>query len=111
MSWPRLRLWAAWVNSARRRRATARKGARRGRAGGASLPSLREVLRPDQDLPRLGPLAGTDDPVLLHHVDEACGLGVAQAQPALDEGDGGGALGDDEVHGVPVHVVTVLALA
>src|SRR6266542_330905 len=134
MSCPRLRLWAAWVNSARRslpcrrwprappppgpapgrarwRRAIGRTGARGGRAGGASLPPLRQVLRPHQDLPRLGSVAGTDDPVLLHHVDEARGLGIAEAEPPLEEGDGGGALGDDEVHGVPVHVVAVLALA
>src|SRR6188474_3910625 len=78
---------------------------------GASAPVLGEVLGSHQDLPRLGPLPGPDDAVLLHHVDEAGRLRIPEAQPTLKEGDGGGFLADHQIHGVPVDVVTILSAA
>src|SRR5215467_4299219 len=76
-----------------------------------SLASLGEVFGADEYLPGLRPLAGADDVVLLHHVDEARGLGIAEAEPPLQKRDGRRALGDDEVHRVPVDVVTLGASA
>src|SRR5881409_1157908 len=66
-----------------------------------------EELRTHEDLPRLCPLAGADDPVLFHHVDEAGRLWVAQAHAALQERDRRLALADDEPHAVPVEVVAI----
>src|SRR5215471_4989379 len=77
----------------------------------ASLASLGEVFGADEDLPRLRPLAGADDMVLLHHVDEARGLRIAETEPPLQERDGRRTLGDDEVHRVPVDVVALAAVA
>src|SRR5262245_17313225 len=48
-------------------------------------PGLLQVLRPDEDLARLGALAGAAmsiNPVLLHHVDEARGLRIARHRHA-----------------------------
>src|SRR5262249_59372389 len=62
---------------------------------------------PDEDLARLGTLAGANDPVLLHHVDEARGLRIAEAHAALEERDRSLALADDEADAVPVEVVAL----
>src|SRR6185437_7836840 len=88
--------------------------ARRPRAPGRTIagcvwslsPPL-EVFGADEDLARLGPLPGPDDAVLLHHVDEARRLWIAETEPALQEGDRPRPLGDDEPYRVPVHVVAV----
>src|SRR5438094_9322856 len=81
------------------------------RVGYALLPpDLLQVVGPHEDLARLGALAGANDPVLLHHVDEARGLRIAQAHAALEERDGPRPLADDEAHAVPVEVVTLGAL-
>src|SRR6185436_3461908 len=58
-----------------------------------------------------GALAGADDPVLLHHVDEARGLRIAEAHAALQERDGPLALADDQPHTVPVEIVALGAIA
>src|SRR5215831_14915604 len=84
-------------------------GGERGIGGRASLAPLGEVLGSDEDLARLGALAGPDDVVLLHHVDEARSLRIAEAEAPLQERDGRGTLGDDEVHRVPVDVVALPA--
>src|SRR5713101_1753284 len=68
---------------------------------------LGEELGADQDLARLGPLSLADDPILLHHVDEAGRLRVAQAHAPLQERDGRLPLADDEPHAVPVEVVAL----
>src|SRR5215831_6109209 len=81
----------------------------RGIGGRASLAPLGEVLGSDEDLARLRALAGPDDVVLLHHVDEARSLRIAEAEAPLQERDGRGTLGDDEVHRVPVDVVALPA--
>src|SRR5262245_45907830 len=73
-------------------------------------PHLLQVLRPDENLARLGALAGAEDPVLLHHVDEARGLRIAEAHAALEERDGPRALADHEPHAVPVEVVALGAV-
>src|SRR5438045_5046807 len=72
-----------------------------------SAPRFGQELRAHQDLARLGALAGADDPVLLHHVDEARGLGIAEAHAALQERDGPLPLADDQPHAVPVEIVAV----
>src|SRR5438477_7034668 len=72
-----------------------------------SAPRFGQEFRAHQDLARLGALAGADDPVLLHHVDEARGLGIAEAHAALQERDGPLPLADDQAHAVPVEVVAV----
>src|SRR5205823_12084523 len=89
----------------------AARGGRAAPARSASLAPLREVLGADQDLAGLGALAGTDDAILFHHVDEARGLGVAEAEAPLEKGDRSGALGDHEGDRVPVDVVPVLVAA
>src|SRR5262245_65801204 len=66
-----------------------------------------EELRAYQDLAGLGALARTDDPVLLHHVDEAGGLRIAEAHAPLQERDRRLSLADDQAHAVPVEVVAL----
>src|SRR5207245_7528503 len=46
--------------------------------------------------------------ILLHHVDEPGGLGVAEPEPPLQERDRRGPLRDHQVDRVPVDVVPVL---
>src|SRR5438093_12103238 len=53
-----------------------------------SASGLGQELGAHEDLAGLGALPGADDPVLLHHVDEAGGLRIAQAHAALQERDG-----------------------
>src|SRR5205814_6623102 len=72
-----------------------------------SPPRFGEKLRSDEDLPRLGALAGADDPVLLHHVDEPGGLRIAEAHAPLQERDRPLPLADDQPHAVPVEIVAV----
>src|SRR5690349_7429172 len=77
----------------------------------SSASAFGEVLGADQDLARLGAVAGAKDAVLLHHVDEARGLRIPQPHTALQERDRALALADDEVHRVPVEIVAVLGVA
>src|SRR5439155_18217782 len=85
---------------------------RRAAAGPARLLAAPgQVLGPHEDLAGLGAVAGADDPVLLHHVDEARGLRVAEAHAALEERDGRLVLADHEVHGVPVEVIALGGVA
>src|SRR5262245_48813970 len=81
------------------------RAARATRPRPSLLPHLRQELGSLEDLAGLGALAGADDAVLLHHVDEARGLRVAQAHAALEKRDRGLALAHDEAHAVPVEVV------
>src|SRR6185369_2360742 len=72
-----------------------------------SAPRFGEELRAYEDLARLGALAGADDPVLLHHVDEPGGLGIAEAHAPLQERDRRLPLADDQPHTIPVEIVPV----
>src|SRR5919106_5962737 len=85
-----------------RRRAT--------RTEGSGAAALLQILRSDQDLAGLGALARADDPVLLHHVDEAGGLRVAQAHPPLQKGNRRRPLADHEPYAVPVELVALRAV-
>src|SRR5262249_20703980 len=60
-----------------------------------------------QDLTRLGPVTGPDDAVLLHEVDEAGRLRVAEPHPSLDEADRRLLLTHDQLDGAPVDVVAL----
>src|SRR5262249_54416657 len=55
------------------------RGTRRQGASARRRPP-RQILRAHQDLPGLRTVAGTDDAILLHEVDEARGLRIAEAQ-------------------------------
>src|SRR5581483_528243 len=88
-----------------RRAAGAREGRRAPRS--ARSGTAREVLRPHQDLPRLRAVAGADDAVLLHEIDEPGGLRVAESHPPLDEADRGLLLAHDQLDRAPVGVVAL----
>src|SRR5438105_8056950 len=59
------------------------------------------VFGADEDLARLCALPRTDDAVLLHHVDEARGLRIAEARATLQERDPRRAPTDAQPHAVP----------
>src|SRR6266545_4313833 len=104
---------SSWARAGTARSPTsARAGASRRTFTTACLPAgLGQELGADEDLARLGALAGSDNPVLLHHVDEPRGLRVAETHAALQERDRSLPLADDEAHAVPVEVVALGAAA
>src|SRR6202021_2075323 len=55
-----------------------------------------QVVRPDQDVPGLGSLAGPDDAAALQQVHQPAGLGEPDAQLALQHGRGAELGPDDE---------------
>src|SRR4029453_2499298 len=73
--------------------------------------ATKQILGADQDLPRLGPVAGPDDAILLHEVDEARGFRVPEPHPALDEADRGLLLAHDQLDGAPIDVVAIVLAA
>src|SRR5262249_33369102 len=87
-----------------------RHGPQPGKAPRSASP-LCEVLRANEDLARLGAVAGAEDAILLHHVDEARRLRIAEPHAALQKRDRALALADDEVDGVPVEVIAIFGVA
>src|SRR5919106_1552410 len=74
-----------------------------------------EVSLADQDAARLRALVAGNDPAPLQHVDQAPRARVADAQPALEQRDGGGLSLDDDLdrpveEGILVRVEVLVAL-
>src|SRR5262249_6328442 len=111
----RAELWADYQRVAFRRLAPPtpwRPTLLRARDAGRLVPSAPGPIFPaDADLARLGAVTGTEDPVLLHHVDEARGFRISQPHAPLQERDRPLALADDEVDGVPVEIVAIFRVA
>src|SRR5581483_4448285 len=58
---------------------------------------LGELVLGDEHAPGLRALVRRDDPAPLEHVDQASRAGVADPEPALEQADGRGLGGDDDL--------------